>query len=124
MEKEKIYQEELNKRKPKLDQEIAALTKKLSEVKVNRINEISASHYVAAVNDYLKSFGSYISENVMPVINEKFEAYLETYGVELKSQIAAQQESLKALENDFASADRDALREELDRCKEYCEALK
>ena len=90
---------------------------------MEQINSISADHYIAAVKEYLNEFRSHIAETVTPVIKEKFEAYLGTYGLEIESQIASQRNAMDELEREFASADREKLQEELKTCQSYPAAL-
>ncbi len=122
-EQEAIYLKELAKRKGEQEKQIQELEKQMEKERLEQINSISADHYIAAVKQYLNEFRSHIAETVIPVVEEKFEAYLSTYGLEIESQIASQRNAMADLEREFASADREKLQGELETCQSYHAAL-
>ena len=118
-EQEKIYLKELAKRKEKQAQEINALNLELAKARSRQINDISASHYIKAVSEYLKDFSLHMSSDVLPIIQAKFDTYLEAYGVDIEGNITAQLNALQKLEEDYSSEDREVVQKELDLCKYY-----
>jgi hypothetical protein len=118
-EQEKIYLKELAKRKEKQAQEINALNLELAKARSRQINDISASHYIKAVSEYLKEFSLHVSSDVLPIIQAKFDTYLEAYGVDIESNITAQLNALQQLEEDYSSEEREVVQKELDLCMNY-----
>lgn len=118
-EQEEIFIKEQNKRKAKADKEISELNRKLEKAKTDQVNEVSARYYISAMTSYIEDFCSHIAESVMPAINEKFESYIETYGLEMESEIARQQNALEELKQEFSNASNDKLKDELEKCRAY-----
>lgn len=118
-EQEEIFIKEQNKRKSKTDKELSDLNKKLEKAKTEQINIISAKYYISAMTSYIEEFCKHIAKSIMPVINDKFEAYLATYGLEIESEIARQQNAIDELEQKFSCASNDELKSELEKCRKY-----
>ena len=60
-----------------------------------------------------------MSSDVLPIIQAKFDTYLEAYGVDIEGNITAQLNALQKLEEDYSSEDREVVQKELDLCKNY-----
>lgn len=60
-----------------------------------------------------------MSSDVLPIIQAKFDTYLEAYGVDIESNITAQLNALQQLEEDYSSEEREVVQKELDLCMNY-----
>ncbi|MBP1565710.1 MAG: dynamin family protein [Oscillospiraceae bacterium] len=118
-EQEEIFIKEQNKRKQKIEKEISELYSESEKAKNNRINEISASYYISATEDYITEFCSHILKTVMPVIDEKILSYIETYGLEAENEISKQKTALENLRQEFSGCETEKLNAELERCNSY-----
>lgn len=106
------------------EREISELKERSRKEAYDEKNRKCRKHYTDSVNSTLNDFTDSIRDDLDPSIERKMEKYLDTYGLQLKSEIAREKDSLDRLQAEFDSSDKAAYETALQQCVGYLSVLR
>lgn len=122
-EKAKIRQEALERELKNAELKFAELEKKHDKECKNALNSNYIRYYTSFVDSSLSDFVESLRTDVLPSIETKMTAYINTYGISMTEELSRQNEALNELESRFNGEGKAALEEELSKCREYITSL-
>lgn len=117
-EKAKVRQDALDREMKNADALIDEEEKKYKKELKKRININYCKYYTGLVDDSLTEFTESLKSEVLPKIEAKMTAYLDSYGLSLREEIESQNDTLNDLESKFNGEGKEALEKELEKCHE------